>query len=116
MIGCHKYHNIISDWQCICSFLEDECDALSERAGGQLFEEEDNAFTDGDHSHCLFTAHSTLALSSRDIKINNTALYVHSVSLNRPLDNQPYWLNSQFLGGPNFFILKTACLISQFIG
>ena len=41
---------------------------------------------------------------------------VHSVSLNRPLDNQPYWLISQFLGGPNFSILKTAWLISQFIG
>ena len=41
---------------------------------------------------------------------------LHSVSLNRPLDNQPFWLNSQFLGGPNFFILKTAWLISQFIG
>ena len=30
------FDRTISDWQCICSFLVDECDALSERAGNCL--------------------------------------------------------------------------------
>ena len=61
--GCLKYHNI---WLAVYLFFSCGWMWCVERAGRQLFEEEDNAFTDGDHSHCLFTAHGTLALRSHD--------------------------------------------------